>query len=176
MFQNTLPWGQGSATVQPPLAVLVPLFAEAAISPEYVVPPSVEYSSFTLATEPLLVHVIVRGVLTSQASPPLGAVRTKPPWISNVAAGSSKTETSEASVTRTLTAEDMSFETVQAKLPVFGVEAAMRTAVAKLSLEYWSFTLAIEPTEVHVMDCADPTVNFSPPFGLFSVKAPWILK
>ena len=162
--------------MQPPLAVLVPLFAEAAIRPGYVVPPSVEYSSFTLATEPVLVQVIVRGVLTSQASPPLGAVSVRPPMILKAALESSKTETSEVSVTRTLTVAEMSLGIVQAKLPVFGVEAAMRTAVAKLSFEYWSFTLAIDPTEVHVMDCADPTVNFSPPFGLVTVKAPWILK
>src|SRR2546425_1193600 len=176
MFQNTLPWGQGSATVQPPLAVLVPLFAEAAIRPEYVAPPSVEYSSFTLATEPLLVHVIVRGVLTSQASPPFGAVRVKPPWILNVASESSKTETSEAPVTRTLTVEERSSGTVQAKDPVPGAEAVIRTSEAKLSFEYSRRTFGIVPLVVQVMVRLCPTVHSSPPLGALTVIPPRILK
>src|SRR3989442_6257229 len=92
-----------------------------------------------------------------RSSPPFGAVRVKPPWILNVASESSKTETSEASVTRTLTVDEMSLGTVQAKVPVFGVEAVIMTTEAKLSFEYWSLTFAIDPTEDHVIDCPGHT-------------------
>src|SRR5881397_2266932 len=74
---------------------------------------SVEYSSLTLGTEPVFVQVIDWLVPTAQTSPPFGAVRTKPPLILKVA--------SEA----------------------LGVDGVITVAVAKLSFEYSSFTLAI---------------------------------
>src|SRR2546429_3454249 len=70
----------------------------------------------------------------------------------------------------------MSFGTVQVKVPVLGVEAAIRVGVAKLSFEYSSFTLGIVPVVVQVIVRLPPTVQTSPPFGAVTPKAPRILK
>src|SRR2546426_1062597 len=86
---------------------------------------SFEYSSLTLATDPVLVQVIVRLEPTVHFSPPLGAVRTKAPRILKSAFESSKTVESFTSVTRTRTVAERSSGTVQANVPVFGVEATI---------------------------------------------------
>src|SRR2546429_161368 len=70
----------------------------------------------------------------------------------------------------------MSFGTVQVKVPVLGVEAAIRIGVAKLSFEYSSFTLGIVPVVVQVIVRLSPTVQTSPPLGAVRARAPRILK
>src|SRR5947199_10714018 len=83
---------------------------------------------------------------------------------------------SAASVTRTRTVAEMSFGTVQANDPVFGVEAAIKIGVVKLSVEYSSLTLGIVPVVVQAIVRLSPTVQTSPPFGAVTPKAPRILK
>ncbi|HEX9567885.1 MAG TPA: hypothetical protein VGA48_09875, partial [Thermoplasmata archaeon] len=75
----------------------------------------------------------------------------KPPRMVKLALLSSKTVASAVLVTRTLTVVEASSGTVQAKLPVLLTEAAISVAVAKLFLEYSSFTLGIVPAEVQVI-------------------------
>src|SRR3989442_405615 len=70
---------------------------------------SVEYSSLTLGTEPVFVQAIDCVVPTAQTSPPLGAVRTKPPLILKAASEASFVPGSFGSETRTLTVAEMSF-------------------------------------------------------------------
>ena len=55
-------------------------------------------------------------------------------------------------------------------------EAAISVAVAKLFLEYSSFTLGIVPADVQVIVWADPMTQISPPFGALTVRLPRILK
>src|SRR2546428_9692956 len=83
---------------------------------------------------------------------------------------------SAASATRTLTVAEMSLGTAQVYDPVLGVEAAIVIAVAKLSFEYSSLTLAIVPVAVQVIVRLDATVHCSPPLGAVTVRAPRILK
>src|SRR2546428_12841706 len=83
---------------------------------------------------------------------------------------------SAASATRTLTVAEMSLGTAQVYDPVLGVEAAIVIAVAKLSFEYSSLTLAIVPVAVQVIVRLDATVHCSPPLGAVTVKAARILK
>src|SRR2546422_459119 len=80
------------------------------------------------------------------------------------------------SATRTRTVAEMSFGTVQVNDPVFGVEAAIKIGVVKLSFEYSSLTLGIVPVVVQVIVRLCPTVQTSPPFGAVRPKAPRILK
>ncbi len=89
---------------------------------------------------------------------------------------SSKTLRSRTSVTRTFTVEERSSGTVQAKEPVPGAEAVIRTSEAKLSFEYSRRTFGIVPLVVQVMLRAWPTVQSSPPFGALTVIPPRILK
>src|SRR2546426_1623086 len=137
---------------------------------------SFEYSSLTLAIVPVAVQVIVRLEPTVHFSPPLGAVTVKAPRILKSASEPSETVESFTSVTRTRTVAEMLFGTVQANVPVFGVEAATRIGVAKLSFEYSSLTLGIVPVVVQVIVRLSPTVQTSPPFGAVTPKAPRILK
>ena len=137
---------------------------------------SFEYSSLTLGIVPVAVQVIVRLDATVHGSPPLGAVTVRAPRILKSALESSKTVESFTSVTRTRTVAEMSFGTVQANDPVFGVEAAIKIGVVKLSFEYSSLTLGIVPVVVQVIVRLSPTVQTSPPFGAVRVKAPRILK
>src|SRR5947199_1543343 len=94
---------------------------------------SFEYSSLTLGIVPVAVQVIVRLDATVHCSPPLGAVTVRAPRILKSALESSRTVESFTSVTRTRTVAEMSFGTVQAKDPVFGVAAAIKIGVVKLS-------------------------------------------
>src|SRR5207247_10807490 len=64
----------------------------------------------------------------------------------------------------------------QALRPVLRAEAAISVAVAKLFLEYSSFTLGIVPADVQVIVWADPMTQISPPFGALTVRLPRILK
>ena len=137
---------------------------------------SFEYSSLTLGIVPVAVQVIVRLDATVHCSPPLGAVTVRAPRILKSALESSRTVESFTSVTRTRTVAEMSFGTVQANDPVFGVEAAIKIGVVKLSFEYSSLTLGIVPVVVQVIVRLSPTVQTSPPFGAVRVKAPRILK
>src|SRR5207244_5505112 len=106
---------------------------------------SFEYSSLTLGIVPVAVQVIVRLDATVHCSPPLGAVTVRAPRILKSALESSKTVESFTSVTRTRTVAEMSFGTVQANDPVFGVEATIKIGVVKLSFEYSSLTLGVVP-------------------------------
>src|SRR5207244_8025175 len=65
---------------------------------------------------------------------------------------------------------------VQGDEPVWDVDAAITIAVAKLSFEYSSLTLAIVPVAVQVIVRLDATVHCSPPLGAVTVRAPRILK
>src|SRR5207249_2583806 len=137
---------------------------------------SFENSSFTLATVPEVVQVIAWVAPTAQISPPFGELTAKAAMILKFASETSLTVESAASATRTLTVAEMSLGTVQANEPVFGVEAAIRIGVVKLSFEYSSLTLGIVPVVVQVIVRLSPTVQTSPPFGAVRVKAPRILK
>src|SRR3989442_10523515 len=138
---------------------------------------SLEYSSFTLAiVDPVVVQAIWRVEPTTHSSAPLGAERMKPPRMVKLALESSKTVASAVFVTRILTVVEALSGTVQAKLPVLATEAAISVAVAKLSLEYSSFTLGIVPVDVHVIVWADPMIQTSPPFGAVTARLPRILK
>src|SRR3989449_1529967 len=141
---------------------------------------STEYSSFTLATVPRVVQVIVRSSYVIQRSPPFGAVTVKPAWIAKFASETSPTAPLFTSVTRTLTVEEIASGTVQAKLPptllTLGAEAAISVAVAKLSREYSIFTFGIVPPETQLIVWVLPTSQASPPLGAVTVKKPSILK
>ena len=56
------------------------------------------------------------------------------------------------------------------------MEAVIRLEVAKLSFEYSSFTLAIEPCRVQVMFRAEPTAHASPPTGAVRASEPLMVK
>src|SRR2546428_2822221 len=70
----------------------------------------------------------------------------------------------------------MSSGTVQAKEPVPGAEAVIRTSEAKLSFEYSRRTFGIVPLVVQVMLRLCPTIQSSPPLGALTVIPPRILK
>src|SRR5207253_8645225 len=78
---------------------------------------STEYSSFTLATVPRVVQVIVRSSYVIQRSPPFGAVTVNAAAMAKFASETSPTAPLFTSVTRTLTVEEIASGTVQAKLP-----------------------------------------------------------
>src|SRR5207249_5009495 len=137
---------------------------------------SFEYSSLTLGIVPVAVQVIVRLDATVHCSPPLGAVTVRAPRILKSALESSKTVESFTSVTRTRTVAEMSFGTVQANDPVFGVEAAIKIGVVKLSFEYSIFTLVIVLAVVEVVMRLAPPVLTSRPLGAESVKPARIVK
>src|SRR2546425_13265803 len=96
--------------------------------------PFLEYSSFTLAIEPVLVQVMVWAVPTPHFSPPLGAVTVREPTILKFASDVSVTVASAVLVTRTLTVELILSGTVHAHVPAAAsVDAVITEAVAKLS-------------------------------------------
>ncbi len=64
----------------------------------YVPPPSVEYSSFTSATLPTVVHVMFSRSFTNQISLPFGAVTVTLPLIVKTASESSYTSVLSTSV------------------------------------------------------------------------------
>ena len=70
----------------------------------------------------------------------------------------------------------MSSGTVQAKEPVPGAEAVIRTSEVKLSFEYSRRTFGIVPLVVQVMLRLCPTIQSSPPLGALTVIPPRILK
>src|SRR5881396_825488 len=108
--------------------------------------PFLEYSSFTLAIEPVLVQVMVWAVPTPHFSPPLGAVTVREPTILKFASEVSATVASAVLVTRTLTVELILSGTVHAYVPAAAsVDAVITEAVAKLSVEYSSLTVANLP-------------------------------
>ena len=57
-----------------------------------------------------------------------------------------------------------------------GVEAVIRIGVTKLSFEYSTFTLAIDPSRVQVILRVDPTVHASPPTGAVRASDPLMVK
>src|SRR5947209_6324551 len=160
----------------PTVQVYAPVLGVEAAITVVVAKLSFEYSSLTLAIVPVAVQVIVRLEPTVHFSPPLGAVTVKAPRILKSASEPSETVESFTSVTRTRTVAEMLFGTVQANVPVFGVEAATRIGVAKLSFEYSSLTLGIVPVVVQVIVRLSPTVQTSPPLGAESVKPARIVK
>src|SRR5438445_6920506 len=129
---------------------------------------SLEYSSLTFGTVPEVAQATVRVVLIFQASPPFGVVRVKAPWILKFASEVSEAAGSETSVTRTFTVVEIASGMVQVYEPVLGAEALITVAVAKLSLEYSSFTLATVPVAVQVIGCALATFRFSTPLAAIS--------
>ncbi len=101
------------------------LDTEATISFRNVVP-SVEYSIFTFATVPYVVHVIFLESPTVQTSPPSGAVMSKPAFTSKTASETLYTSTSAASEIFTLSVLPMASGIVHGKVsPPAGVEATM---------------------------------------------------
>src|SRR2546422_845927 len=137
--------------------------------------PFLEYSSFTLAIEPVFVQVMFWTVLTPHFSPPLGAVTVREPTILKFASEVSTTVTSAVLVTRTLTVELMLSGTVHAYVPAAAsVDAVISEAVAKLSVEYSSFTVAKVPALVQVMVFEVPPPQPSPPLGAVTVREPLI--
>jgi len=79
-----------------------------------VLPPSVEYWSFTLGTDPPVVQVMFCEDPTVQTSPPFGAESVKPARIVKAASDASVTVESLTSVTRTLTVVESASGIVQA--------------------------------------------------------------
>ena len=77
-------------------------------------PPSVEYTSFTLVTDPPVVQVMFCEDPTVQTSPPFGAESVKPARIVKAASDASVTVESLTSVTRTLTVVESASGIVQA--------------------------------------------------------------
>src|SRR5437870_13308462 len=139
--------------------------------------PSLGYSSFTLAIEPVFVQVMFWTVLPPPSSPPLGAVTVREPTILKFASEVSTTVTSAVLVTRTLTVELMLSGTVHAYVPAAAsVDAVISEAVAKLSVEYSSLTVANVPALVQVMFLVDPTPQASPPMGAVRVRVRLIAK
>ena len=139
--------------------------------------PFLEYSSFTLAIEPVLVQVMVWAVPTPHFSPPLGAVTVREPTILKFASEVSATVASAVLVTRTLTVELILSGTVHAYVPAAAsVDAVITEAVAKLSVEYSSLTVANVPALVQVMLFEAPTAQTSPPLGAVRVREPLIAK
>src|SRR5947199_5851410 len=139
--------------------------------------PFLEYSSFTLAIEPVFVQVMFWTVLTPHFSPPLGAVTVKEPTILKFASEVSTTVTSAVLVTRTLTVELILSGTVHAYVPAAAsVDAVISEAVTKLSVEYSSLTVANVPALVQVMFFVVPTPQTSPPLGAVKVREPLIVK
>src|SRR5438093_13411376 len=139
--------------------------------------PFLEYSSFTLAIEPVFVQVMFWTVLTPHFSPPLGAVTVREPTILKFASDVSVTVASAVLVTRTLTVELILSGTVHAYVPAAAsVDAVITEAVAKLSVEYSSLTVANVPALVQVMLFEAPTAQTSPPSGAVTVREPLIAK
>src|SRR5207247_6225672 len=101
---------------------------------------------------PEVVQAIVRVVLIFRASPPFGAVTAKAPWILKFASELSEAFGSATSVTRTFTVVEIASGMRQVYEAVFGAEAQITVAVAKLSLEYSSFTFATVPVSLQVID------------------------
>src|SRR5437899_10991879 len=133
---------------------------------------SFEYSSLTLAIVPVAVQVIVRLDATVHCSPPLGAVTVRAPRILKSASEPSKTVESFTSVTRTRTVAEMSFGTVQANDPVFGVEAAIKIGVVKLPFEYYCLTSVMVPLVVLQTILRSPTAQPSSPSGAAGADPP----
>src|SRR3989442_3289565 len=123
---------------------------------------SLEYSSLTFGTVPEVAQATVRVVLIFQASPPFGVVRVKAPWILKLASELSEAAGSDTSVIRTFTLVEIASGMVQLYEPVLGAVAVITVAVAKLSFEYSSLTLATVPVAVHVIGCTLATSHFSP--------------
>src|SRR2546427_11669950 len=86
--------------------------------------PFLEYSSFTLAIEPVLVQVMVWTVPTPHFSPPLGAVTVREPTILKFAYDVSVTVASPGHGTRTFAAAVMVIWNVHADAPAGGVGVA----------------------------------------------------
>src|SRR2546422_8489219 len=102
----------------------------------WVPPPSVEYSSFTSASVPALVQVMVWVEPTTHVSPPLGAVRARAPRILKFAGDVEVTAVSLLRVILTLTVVEIASGTVQAKLPpAAGVEPAITVGVTTVSVQ-----------------------------------------
>src|SRR5207244_9896342 len=94
-----------------------------------------------------------------------------------VAASIERTVATSRFVIRTFTVEEISSGIVQAYVPgAAGVEAVIRIGVTKLSFEYSTFTLAIDPSRVQVILRVDPTVHASPPTGAVSASEPLTVK
>ena len=108
---------------------------------------SSEYSSLTLEIAPVEVQVMSSLLVTSQLSPPLGAVRVTVRWVRIVKSELevSLTVASSTSLMRTRTVEEASLGTVQAWTPSLSVEETMvLMSETKLSLEYSSLTLSTD--------------------------------
>src|SRR5437870_12458363 len=80
----------------------------------WVVPPSVEYSSFTFVFEPVLVQVMFWDDPAVHVSPPFGAVRVSELLIVKVALEAAVTVASAFKVIRTFTVVEIASGTVQA--------------------------------------------------------------
>ena len=76
--------------------------------------PFAEYSSFTLAIDPIRVQVMFRFSPTIHVSPPLGAVRVTAPWILKFDPELDVTLVSSTFVIRTRTVAEIASGTVQA--------------------------------------------------------------
>ena len=137
-----------------------------------------EYSSFTSASVPVFVQVMVRTSPTIHVSPPLGAVSTREPRILKFAGEVCVTVGSLRRVILTLTVVEIASGTVQVKLPpAAGVERVMVwMSAAKLSREYSSFTSPSVPPVDQVMFWLEPTPQTSPPTGAVRVSDPLTVK
>src|SRR5207244_12417052 len=94
-------------------------------------PPRSTLFPYTTLFRSVAVQVIVRLEPTVHFSPPLGAVTVKAPRILKSASEPSETVESFTSVTRTRTVAEMLFGTLQANVPVLGVEAAPTIGAAR---------------------------------------------
>ncbi len=141
-------------------------------------PPSVEYSSFTSATLPTLVHVMFSSSLTYQISAPFGAVTVTLPLIMKSASDSSNTSEFPTSVTFTRTVVPMASGIAHAYVPMPASVAATISFGygAPPVTEYSSFTLAIDPNRFHVISCDEPTSQLSVPLGAVRVSEPFMVK
>src|SRR2546429_8044883 len=136
---------------------------------------SFEYSRRTFGIVPLVVQVMLRLCPTIQSSPPLGALTVIPPRILKLLSETSLAEESAASETRIFAVVEIASGTTQLKLPVLAAEPTITVAVAKLLVEYSSFTLGTEPVFVQLIDWLVPTARNPPPFSAVTPPTPLIL-
>src|SRR5437016_2866334 len=116
---------------------------------------------------------------TFQTSVPTGLVTARLPLTVKLLGEDDWTvaeNSGRASEMRTFTVAEATSGIVQVYVPVFAVEATITVEVAKLSVEYSSFTLGMFPSVDHVIVVGSPTVKVWPPFGAVTVTVPVIVK
>src|SRR3989441_453156 len=162
-----------------------PLVSPVAITTVSVKSPFFEYSRLTvgIAPAPVEVQETVLTTPTFQTSVPTGLVTLRPPLTVKVLGEDDWTvaeNSGRASEMRTFTVAEATSGIVQVYVPVFAVEATITVEVAKLSVEYSSFTFARLPVLVQAIVAELPTVKIwpatMPGVGLWAAIVPLTVK